>query len=141
MYRTRPIQDNELWYGRATWLDEIFDHESQDDSNWRRVNPATHYGALDLPAVHVGGWYDIHLDGVLRELHGHAPPGAHGPRPASGQRLVVGPWAHWTPMLPVVGDIDFGPEAVLDTTRLRLAWFRHWLQDGPSRAGHRSGSS
>jgi uncharacterized protein len=128
VYRTRPIKDNDLWYGRATWLGEIFDHESRDDSNWRRVNPATHYAALDLPAVHVGGWYDIHLDGVLRNFTGMARQ-APTARSRQAQRLVVGPWSHWTPMLPVVGDIDFGPEAVLDTTRLRLEWFRHWLQD------------
>jgi putative CocE/NonD family hydrolase len=34
-------------------------------------------------------------------------------------------------MVPVVGDIDYGPEATFDTTRMRLSWFRHWLQDGP----------
>ena len=52
-------------------------------------------------------------------------------RARDGQRLVVGPWAHWNPMVPVVGDVDFGPDAVLDVTRLRLEWFGQWLQDGP----------
>ena len=129
VYLSRPIQDNDLWHGRATWLDEIFEHESRDDSNWRRVNPATHYGALDLPAVHVGGWYDIHLEGILQNFLGMQRQ-APTERARRAQRLIVGPWAHWTPTIPVVGDIDFGPEAVLDTTRLRLAWFQHWLQDG-----------
>lgn len=130
VYRTRPIKDNELWYGRARWLDEIFDHEDRADSNWRRVNPDSHYGALDLPAVHVGGWYDIHLAGILRNFTGMRRQ-APTERAREGQRLVVGPWAHWTPMLSVVGDVDFGPEAVLDTNPLRLAWFQYWLQDGP----------
>ena len=92
-------------------------------------NPASHYGALDLPAVHIGGWYDIHLEGTLRNFMGMArqAPTERARRP---QHLVIGPWAHWTPQMPVVGDIDFGPDSVIDPTAIRLAWFRRWLQDG-----------
>lgn len=129
VYRTRPIQDNELWHGRATWLEEIFQHEDRNDSNWRRLNPTTHYAALDLPGVHTGGWYDVHLEGVLRNFIGMRRQ-APSERARQSQRLVVGPWSHWTPMVSVVGDVDFGPEATLDTTEMRLAWFRHFLQDG-----------
>ncbi len=131
VYRTRPIQDNKLWHGRATWLDEIFDHEDRSDANWRQINPTTHYGVLDLPVIHVGGWYDVHLAGVLQNFTGMQRQ-APTDRARQSQRLVVGPWSHWTPMVPVVGDTDFGPEAILDTTQLRLEWFRHWLQDGTS---------
>ena len=130
MFRTRPIQDNKLWHGRATWLDEIFDHEDRADSNWRRLNPTTHYADLDLPAIHVGGWYDVHLAGILQNFTGmrrQAPTG----RSRHAQRLVVGRWAHWTPLVPVVGDLDFGPDATFNPTRMRIDWFRHWLQDGP----------
>ncbi len=129
VYLTRPIKDNPLWHDRATWLDEIFHHESRDDSNWRLVNPASHYGALDLPAVHIGGWYDIHLEGTLRNFMGMARQ-APTERARRSQHLVIGPWAHWTPQMPVVGDIDFGPDSVIDPTAIRLAWFRRWLQDG-----------
>jgi putative CocE/NonD family hydrolase len=128
VYRMRPIMDNPLWYDRATWLDEIFRHESRDDSNWRLVNPSTHYGALDLPAVHVGGWYDIHLEGTLRNYMGMCRQ-APTERARLAQRLIIGPWSHWTPQLSVVGDVDFGPSAALDPTALRLQWFRHWLQE------------
>lgn len=130
VFRTRPIQDNKLWHGRAGWLDEIFDHEDRDDSNWRRLNPSTHYADLDLPAIHVGGWYDVHLAGILQNFTGMQRQ-APTPRAREAQRLVVGPWAHWTPLVPVVGDIDFGPEATFNPTRMRVAWFRHWLQEGP----------
>jgi putative CocE/NonD family hydrolase len=129
VYRTRPIQDNKLWHGRATWLDEIFDHEDRADSSWRRLNPTTHYGDLDLPAIHVGGWYDVHLAGILQNFTGMQRQ-APTERARHAQRLVVGPWAHWTPMVPVVGDLDFGPDATFDTTQMRIDWFRHWLQDG-----------
>ncbi|MBO0729057.1 MAG: CocE/NonD family hydrolase [Acidimicrobiaceae bacterium] len=130
VYRTRPIEGIDLWHGRATWLDEIFEHEARDDANWRSINPSSHYGDLDVPAVHVGGWYDIHLEGILANYAGMRRQ-APTERARQAQRLIVGPWAHWTPMLPVVGEVNFGPEGVLDTTAMRLAWFGHFLQDGP----------
>jgi uncharacterized protein len=133
VYRIRPVRDNPLWHGRATWLDEIFEHEDQDDANWRRINPATYYDVLDLPAVHVGGWYDIHLDGIIGNYTGmrrQAPTA----RARDAQRMIIGPWSHWSPASPVVGSVDFGPAAVLDVTAMRQDWFRAWLQDGPEPA-------
>jgi putative CocE/NonD family hydrolase len=126
VYLRRPIEGNPLWHGRATWLDEIFEHEARSDSNWRRLNPSTHYGALDLPALHIGGWYDLHLQGTLDNYCGMSAQ-APTERARRGQRLVIGPWSHWTPMNPVVGEVDFGPQAAIDPTAMRLAWFRHWL--------------
>lgn len=129
VYRARPLAGNELWHGRATWLEEIFEHETAADAAWRRINPSSHYDVLDLPAVHVGGWYDIHLAGVLENFAGMRRQ-APTERAREAQHLVVGPWAHWSPQVSVVGDVDFGPDAVLDTTELRLAWFDRWLRDG-----------
>lgn len=133
VYRIRPLAGNPLWHDRATWLAEIFDHERRDDANWRRVNPATHYNVVDLPAVHVGGWYDIHLDGILANFTGMIRQ-APTERARQAQRLIVGPWAHWLPTSSVVGSVDFGPDAVLDVTALRRDWFGAWLQDGPGPA-------
>ncbi len=126
VYRTRPLAGNELWHGKASWLNELFEHEPRDDAHWLAINPSSHYEDLDLPAVHVGGWYDIHLEGILRNYTGMRRQ-APTERARQAQRLVIGPWSHWSPMVPVVGDIDFGPDAVLNTTELRVAWFRHWL--------------
>ena len=95
------------------------------------MNPASHYAALDLPAVHVGGWYDIHLEGILANYVGMRRQ-APTERARRGQRLVVGPWSHWSPQSGVVGDVDFGPGAAFDVTAMRIDWFKHWLQDGPA---------
>lgn len=129
VYRIRPMLGNPLWHERATWLAEIFEHERHDDANWRRVNPATYYDVLDLPAIHVGGWYDIHLDGILANFTGMRRQ-APTVRARQAQRLIVGPWAHWLPTSSVVGSINW-PAAVLDTNTLRRDWFSAWLQDGP----------
>ncbi|WP_293677322.1 CocE/NonD family hydrolase [uncultured Phenylobacterium sp.] len=131
VYRTRPMRNNPLWHGRATWLDEIFDHERRDDANWRRINPSSHYDALDLPALHIGGWYDLFLEGTLGTYMGMRRQ-APTERARENQRLIIGPWAHWTPMTSVVGEVDFGPAAVLDLNQERIAWHGHWLADRPA---------
>jgi uncharacterized protein len=124
----RPLNDGQLWEGRATWLDGLFEHERRTDAYWQRINPSTYYDVLDLPAIHVAGWYDIHVVGTLNnytEMCRQAPT----ERARQGQRLVVGPWGHWSPQSSTVGDVDFGPVATFDTVSMRRAWFQHWRQD------------
>jgi putative CocE/NonD family hydrolase len=128
VYRMRPLRNNPLWHGRATWLDETFEHERRSDAHWRRINPSSHYDAIDLPALHIGGWYDLFLEGTLDTYTGMRRQARTRPARDS-QRLIVGPWAHWTPMTSVVGEVDFGPGAVLDLNRQRIDWFNRWLCD------------
>ena len=128
VYRFRPIRDNELLSSRTAWLGDIFDHEARGDSHWRLFNPSTYYAALDLPTVHVGGWYDIHLDGVLRNFTGMSKQ-APSELTRSAQRLIVGPWSHWTPSMTKVGEVDFGADARIDMTEIQLRWFNTWLRD------------
>src|SRR5256885_9672887 len=52
-------------------------------------------------------------------------------------RMVLGPWTHGERSVPHAGDVDFGPDAVLDGAlaedyvAMRLAWFDHWLKGRP----------
>ncbi|MFF4595869.1 CocE/NonD family hydrolase [Amycolatopsis sp. NPDC001319] len=130
IFRTRPFRDNPLWHGRAGWLEEAFDHESRDDSTWLRHNPTTHYSGIDLPALHIGSWYDIHLGATLRHYTGmrrQAPTAAA----RAAQRLIIGPWDHWHPTVHLVGEVDFGPEAAIDITAVRARWFRRHFDGAP----------
>lgn len=125
--RTRPLRDNPLWHGHATWLDEAFEHESRHDSTWLRFNPTTHYGAIGLPALHIGSWYDIHLGATLTHYTGLRDQAPGRPE----QHLIIGPWDHWHPREHVVGELDFGADAAIDITGLRARWFRYCLLGSP----------
>lgn len=47
-----------------------------------------------------------------------------------GQRLIIGPWVHgWNTRK--AGEIDFGPNAVIDAEALQGEWFDHWLKGAP----------
>lgn len=62
------------------------------DEYWESVSyPREGLAALDVPTLHLAGWYDLFLGGTLRNYEVMAV-GAAGDR----QRLVVGPWTHLT---------------------------------------------
>jgi putative CocE/NonD family hydrolase len=87
---------------------------------WARISPKTHLAGVDLPMLHIGGWFDGMLTGTLGCYRAMA--GARAP-----QLLRVGPWVH-IPWSRTVGDVDFGAEADSDIDLLQLRWFDHWLK-------------
>ena len=89
---------------------------------WSRVSPAAAPGGIDVPALHIGGWYDALLGGTLAC---HAALSTAG---RAQQALVVGPWVH-IPWSRRVGDRDFGPAAANEIDALQLRWFDHHLKD------------
>ena len=95
LYGERPVGSSDLWQKRVAVVDELAEHESRSDSWWRRVAPSTYYGVLDLPALHVGGWYDIHLGGTLANFGGmrRQAPTSAGEGRAAPRRRALGPLA------------------------------------------------
>src|SRR5258708_13330312 len=89
---------------------------------WDRLSPRAQAGAVRLPALHIGGWYDGMLSGTLAAYRDFAMRQGAGP-----QRLVIGPWVH-IPWAEKVGEIDFGGDAVNRIDELQLRWFDHWLK-------------
>lgn len=94
---------------------------SADDVYWKKLSPRYFIDAiLDLPMLHIGGWFDPYLRGTLRlydaMCHGTAP-----------QHLIIGPWAH-LPWGRQAGIVDFGSAAVSDCDRAQVRWFDYWLK-------------
>ena len=96
--------------GDATYYADWLAHPTLDEY-WQQFE--VDHGGIDLPGLHVGGWYDVFVRGTVRsftELHraGLAP-----------QKLVLGPWHHmpWAP-LAGAGDEDGG--RIVDDWHLRF---------------------
>lgn len=88
---------------------------------WRRLSPITYAAEMDVPMLHIGGWFDAYLRGTwwfYQTMAQHS---------TQRQHLIVGPWAH-LPWGRQVGAVDFGPEAVSPCDRLQLRWFDHFLK-------------
>lgn len=78
-----------------------------------------------VPALVIGGWFDIFLRGTLdtweRLAASPAAPPAH---------LVVGPWAHGGACPGTFAERDFGPAAsaaAVGLTSRQLDWFDRWM--------------
>lgn len=88
---------------------------------WEQRSPKHLLHQVDLPMLHIGGWYDTFLRGTLNLYKAMAA------RSAYRQQLIVGPWAH-LPWGRKVGAVDFGAAAVTPCDRLQIRWFDHYLK-------------
>jgi putative CocE/NonD family hydrolase len=102
-------------------------HES-DDSYWKPWKISDHYEELTVKGLHGGGWHDIFLKGSIKN-YVELTAQAKSEETRRSQRLLIGPWAHAsTSVEGKIGDITFGPQAVLDMTRTILTWSEYSLK-------------
>ncbi len=131
-YRHLPMRD---WIDRlketAPYLSEYFDQE-KDGPYWWRINLLRQVKNINLPMFHVSSWYDIFMEGALNSYQAMRES-APTQEARSGQKLLVGPWAHLRPYtVPTsgeTGDIDFGPDARIELHEHLLRWYDYWLKD------------
>ena len=92
------------------------------DAYWKQWSIEEHFADIQVPALHIGGWYDIFLGGTLRNYTGIK---AHGGTDAArnGQRLLIQIGGH-AGFGRRIGDVDFGDEAIrFPSTAVLLAWY------------------
>jgi hypothetical protein len=109
------------------WLDAYLTHP-EPNGFWKRLDLTDELPNLKMPALHVVGYYDF----FSRESVGNfmIMQQSRDPQTRKQQRLVLGPWDHGTVGRATVAEVDFGPDAEVDTFALQLDWFdRHLKQD------------
>ncbi|HKV43967.1 MAG TPA: CocE/NonD family hydrolase [bacterium] len=126
-FGTLPIKEYALLRGDgiAPWFRDWLDHPSRDEY-WERWSIERRHANIRVPAMHIAGWYDIFLDGSLRNYVGLREHAA-AERGRAGQRLLVGPWYH-VPWAPIVSGWDFGDDAQSHINDWQLRWFDYWLR-------------
>jgi hypothetical protein len=90
------------------------------DEYWKKWHLGDKYKNMQVPALHIGGWYDIFVEGTIRNYTGLAQFNNH-------QKLIIGPWYHM-PWANSVGDIYFGEEANNAIDDIQIRWFDYWLK-------------
>lgn len=121
----RPFRDLPLRLGRRlpVW-DEWLAHPSYDDY-WQALSLEDDFAALDVPALHITGWFDYNQRGQLFYWAGM------GGSPAAAQQwLVVGPWDHAGtrhPQRELCGR-DFGRQSLVDLGDLHVRFFDRFLK-------------
>jgi uncharacterized protein len=115
------------------WLDAYLTHP-EPTGFWTRLDLTTSLPDLQLPVLHVVGYYDF----FSRESVGNfmiMQQQATDPETRSQQRLVLGPWDHGSIGKTTVAEVDFGPDAAVDDIALQMDWFDRYLkQDAAAQA-------
>jgi uncharacterized protein len=77
-----PVQLNRS--SNPVWMTEVRQRPFDGDFYGERsVYPK--YDAIDIPALFVGGWFDIFIGGTIENFNGIA---------SNSKRLIIGPWTH-----------------------------------------------
>lgn len=125
----RPLLTMDEAVGRVipTWR-EFVEHATLD-AYWERLQfvAPRDFASLNLPALHVTGWFDWDQPGALFYWQGMQQ---HS-RAAADQFLIIGPWTHpqtWTGGNLALGEWRFSGAAVVDNKPIHLAFFDRYLK-------------
>ncbi len=108
VYRHRPLatMDEAAGFFSANWREELR-HRTLDEW-WEPVRYQHRIAEIDVPVLHISGWYDDEEIGTPANFAAMVAAGR------AGQRLLMGPWGHAVNRSRTVGDVDFGPSALID---------------------------
>ena len=107
----------------SAWREDAPDYWSQISPDQLLANDP-----LDIPVMHLGGWYDYMLGGTLA-----ADAAFRAARPDTSH-LVIGPWTH-IPWNRSAGNSDMGPAAEYSVDRAQLRFFDFYLKGIGERPG------
>jgi putative CocE/NonD family hydrolase len=128
LFRRLPTADVEELAQIAPYYREWLSHPSYD-SYWAATATREAQRRVTVPALNIGGWYDLFLAGTIANYLGMKVNGANEIS-RSGQRLVIGPWAHGTATgwFPEQSYGTFAGAESSDLTGVQLAWFDSHLK-------------
>jgi len=127
IFRHLPLREMDAALGRdlGTWREWV-DHPTLDDY-WRELRLDDDFAHMDIPALHVTGWYDADQPGALFFHRGMTTASSR----SADQFIVIGPWNHAGTRVPsrTTGGVDFGAAAEMDVRDLHRKWYDRWLKD------------
>jgi len=127
LYEHLPLITMDEAMGRPNrfWKEEV--EHAKLDSWWEDLRYQNKYERVRVPVLNISGWYDDELVGTPLNFIGVTTKGAT-PEVRRSQRLLVGPWPHAINSSTKLGQLDFGPTAVIDLNGYWLRWFDYWLK-------------
>lgn len=105
------------------WLDH-----TTNGSYWDSISPSAGYHNITAPAMNISGWYDIFIDGTIKNYMGMKEKGASAE--SRHPKLILGPWTHMN-LTGHFPEKDFGAEAsseAIDMNGMKLRWYDRWLK-------------
>jgi hypothetical protein len=125
VYQHRPLltMDEAAGFHSPNWREEL--RHSTLDEWWEPVRYQHRIGEIDVPVLHISGWYDDEEIGTPANFAALAAAGR------AGQRLLMGPWGHAVNTTRKLGEVDFGPDALIDMDAAVLAFLDEHVKGVP----------
>ncbi|MBC6936527.1 MAG: CocE/NonD family hydrolase [Chloroflexi bacterium] len=123
-----PLVDQPLLRDLAPYYNDWLAHPLPG-AFWQAGSPNSAYEQITVPALNIGGWYDVFLWGTLQNYIGMRQRGG-SEAARQHQRLIIGPWSHMN-NFGSYPEREFGMAAslrALDLTGAHLRWFDCWLK-------------
>ena len=113
VYQHLPLQtlDEAAGFTSENWREQL--RHTRFDEHWEPLCYQSHMHELDLPALHISGWYDDEQIGTPLN-YSLMVRGARSDAARAAQRLLMGPWGHAINSTSKLGEVDFGSGAVID---------------------------
>ncbi|MBC8228164.1 CocE/NonD family hydrolase [bacterium] len=127
LFRTLPLITADEAAGRKItfWKDWVR-HPSYDDY-WKEVSIEEKYEQINVPALIMGGWYDLYSKQAFVNYNGMVQRG--GTEEArKGTKMIMGAWPHPLSASTITGEVDFGADSKYDLEGMELRWFDYWLK-------------
>jgi putative CocE/NonD family hydrolase len=127
VYKHLPLLTMDEAAGRISpfWRDDV-SHPIRD-AYWEAICYQDKFDQIDVPVLHISGWYDDEQIGTPLNFAGMTAHGATAHTRAN-QKLLMGPWSHAVNAHSKLGEVDFGSSAIIDLDGYQLRWFDHWLR-------------
>lgn len=111
-----------------SYVRDWFSHR-EPGAYWSALDVSSRLDRIQIPALHISGWFDTYLQGSISGYLGLRKHAANA-FARDNQYLVAGPWVH-IPWGDCVGDSNLGEAANLNTDEILLHWFDRWLKNSP----------
>lgn len=133
VYDHLPLEtmDEAAGFSSPRWR-EAMAHASLDDY-WLDRCYQHRFAEIGVPVMHISGWYDDEQIGTPLNYIGMSEH-ARSAAARAGQRLLMGPWGHGINATSKLGEVDFGPTAVIDLESYIAGWLDFVLGRGDSDA-------
>lgn len=128
VYKTLPLEQMDEASGRysAHWKEEM--KHTTFDEYWDHVAYQEKFDQIDLPVLHISGWYDDEQVGTplnfTRMFNAKTEK-----KFAKDNYLLMGPWPHGINQSTSLGELDFGPESIIDLRGYQRRFFDKYLKE------------
>ena len=99
------------------WLDR----ETMKD--WKGFDHLASVDKVSIPVLHISGWFDGDESGTMFHWERRRKAGLN-----DKQWLIYGPWVHGFNVSTKIGDVDFGPDSVIEIDSTYIRFFDTFLK-------------